>query len=306
MAGTNQFLPFATSDGANALTPANWQGASARQTGFQAGIAPSVACNTAWRQGTSVASMIGAFIAGQNFDALDNGDLDQLRQNFEAALLGYIENAIDFEGDVTNILNDYSITGGRLVFFTTNGTWTCPAGVTKVRLIGQAGGGAGGGGNGSAGAGGLGGNSFEGVFNVTPGTGYAVLIGAGGQGDPTSPGTSGGVTSFSSMATAKGGTGGGAGSANGGGISGAPPGLTGITFPNGGYELEGGAAQNGIPLAGVANIGGIGGGSRFSPSTPNPYTNGRFDAVGYGGGGSGGAGNDRGGHGKAGFLLIEY
>lgn len=94
MAGTNQFYPFASGPGANALTAAAWAALATRQSGFASGIAPSVQFNTAWRQPANMASMIGAFIAARNLDALDDGDINTLRANFEAALLAYAGSAV--------------------------------------------------------------------------------------------------------------------------------------------------------------------------------------------------------------------
>ena len=70
-----------------------------------------------------------------------------------------------------------------------NGTWTCPAGVTKVRIAGFGGGGGGGSGNGSGvvssnngggGGGGGGARLGEVIVDVVPGTVYTVTVGAGG------------------------------------------------------------------------------------------------------------------------------
>ncbi|MEI6606292.1 MAG: glycine-rich domain-containing protein [Verrucomicrobiota bacterium] len=71
--------------------------------------------------------------------------------------------------------------------FTTNGTWTPPAGVTSIQLLVVAGGG-GGGNNGACGGGGAGGLKYYGAeagaiassYTVTPGATYTVTVGAGG------------------------------------------------------------------------------------------------------------------------------
>jgi hypothetical protein len=79
------------------------------------------------------------------------------------------------------------LSGGE--FFTANGTWTCPAGVTTIfAIITGGGGGAGGQGtryqtynyNTRSGRGGNGGH-FEGLIAVTPGTTYNIVIGTGGN-----------------------------------------------------------------------------------------------------------------------------
>lgn len=94
---------------------------------------------------------------------------------------------------------------------TTSGTWTVPEGVTEieVRLFG--------GGGGGATSGGGGGYMAYAKMTVTPGTQYAITIGAGGAAD-----TAGGATSFGTSLTAQGGqpgssTGGGDGGTGGGG-----------------------------------------------------------------------------------------
>jgi hypothetical protein len=81
--------------------------------------------------------------------------------------------------------------------------WTCPTGVTKVMVSVIAGGG--GSGNGPGGNNGGTGGTAIGIYTVTPGTVYAVTVGAGGAGSSTT-GTAGGSSSFSSLATATGGT----------------------------------------------------------------------------------------------------
>jgi len=108
------------------------------------------------------------------------------------------------------------LNGGE--FFTANGSWTCPTGITKIIAVITAGGGGGGGQGVSSfeddtrsGAGGSGGN-FEGMITVSPGTTYNIVIGAGGAcGNNTNnkslnPGSAGGnTTAFGITATAGGG-----------------------------------------------------------------------------------------------------
>ena len=63
--------------------------------------------------------------------------------------------------------------------FYTNGTFTVPSNVSKlrVRVVGAGGGGK------NTGTGGAGGGYAHGVFTVTPSTSYAVTIGAGSAGN---------------------------------------------------------------------------------------------------------------------------
>lgn len=101
-------------------------------------------------------------------------------------------------------------------YFTSNGNWIAPAGVTNVIVVGAGGGGAGaGGGTGSTKwAGGGGGGSEETMYfvSVVPNTTYAVTIGAGGTGGAGN-GQAGANTTFGSL-TSHSGAGGGLGQDN--------------------------------------------------------------------------------------------
>jgi len=105
----------------------------------------------------------------------------------------------------------------RLVenYFGSNGSWTAPAGVTRVFLIGQ---GAGGGGSGgcigtvaSIAHGGNGTSPIMVQVSVVPNTTYSITIGTGGTGglgnrtSSTQNGTTGGNTTFGSLYTFLGG-----------------------------------------------------------------------------------------------------
>jgi len=112
--------------------------------------------------------------------------------------------------------------------FGTTTTWTAPAGVTRVRasVIGGGGGGAAHTGYSNDPIEAFGGNGgvAVGVYTVTPGTSYAVTVGAGAAGitrSTTGSGTAsaGGTTSFASFCSATGG--GGAYVADGVGVNGA-------------------------------------------------------------------------------------
>ena len=67
--------------------------------------------------------------------------------------------------------------------YTSNGTFTVPAGVTSVNIEVV---GAGGSGGGSGGGGGGGGGYASGTFTVVPGATHAITVGAGGSGTTTS------------------------------------------------------------------------------------------------------------------------
>jgi hypothetical protein len=87
MANTNDFVPFGTATGANVLAPGIWAADPSRSAGFSAGIAPSVKLNTAWRQASSIATMIAQFTADFGpGNVVDNGNIPVLEAQFEAAL----------------------------------------------------------------------------------------------------------------------------------------------------------------------------------------------------------------------------
>ena len=159
-------------------------------------------------------------------------------------------------------------------------TFTPPVGVTSVEVL-VVGGGGGGGGRFVGGGGGAGGLRTNSSFAVTPGTSYAVTVGAGGAGGANSTtaanamGTSGTSSVFSST-TAAGGGGGGGYVAN--------PGQAGRTGGSGG---GGSGSANATNAGGTATPAGQGnnGGSGTVASGQNP---------GGGGGGAGGVGGNGG------------
>ena len=193
------------------------------------------------------------------------------------------------------------------VKFTSNTTWTAPAGITRVKARGWGGGAGGGGANGagSAAAGASGGGYFEGVYTVVPGTSYAITVGAGGAGGTGSGnGTTGGATSFASFATANGGTG---GAGTSGTVQTAT--VTGGTATGGMLNITGNGGGGAISLGGSAYLQGNGGGT-FSTSnaaigvsiSSQTGNGGIFP----GGGGNGGTVGGGGGAGGAGLLILEY
>lgn len=157
--------------------------------------------------------------------------------------------------------------------FTSSGTWTAPAGVTKVWVTAIGGGGAGysiAGTQYAPGGGGSGQMCLKKQLTVVPGTGYTVTIGTGGA----TNGAAGTATSFGALLSLAGGGGGsttGAGGGGGGGIGsdGHRLQLQG-DYSYGGFAVFGGGTSSG---AAVANTG-AGGAGRSAGS-------------GFGAGGSG-------------------
>ncbi len=207
--------------------------------------------------------------------------------------------------------------------FTSSGTFTAPAGVTKVYIT-MIGGGAGGGGCNStgsnfAGGGGAGAYLFNLPFTVTPASNYTVTIGAGGAGGTNSgtDGSSGGTTSFDALSVlgGSGGVGSTSGTAGNGGAGGVGTGydasasISTASNAGGGYTKTGGNGAKG----GSGSKSGAGGGSPFGTgangvSAHNAGTNGTAN-TGVGASGSSGTdgmGGVAGGIGGSGFVLVQY
>lgn len=159
-------------------------------------------------------------------------------------------------------------------------TFTPPVGVSSIEVL-VVGGGGGGGGRFVGGGGGAGGLRTNSNFAVSPGTSYAITVGAGGAGGANSTtaanamGTSGSSSVFSSITAAGGG---------GGGGFVASPGQAGRTGGSGG---GGSGSANSTNAGGTATPSGQGsnGGSGTAASGQNP---------GGGGGGAGGVGGNGG------------
>ena len=91
MAGTNDFLPFASNVAANVMSQAEYlaafSGGGIGQVGFSAGTAISSQLNKVWRQSAAMSAAIGGMIAAQNFNAYDNADIPALIESLENALI---------------------------------------------------------------------------------------------------------------------------------------------------------------------------------------------------------------------------
>jgi hypothetical protein len=165
--------------------------------------------------------------------------------------------------------------------FTSNATFTIPAGVTKIKVTVVGGGG--GGNSGNAGGGGGGGAAIKIITGLTPGANVTVTVGSGGAAS-----TAGGNSSFGAYCSATGGS----------------PGAN----PNGG--------AGGLGSGGDLNIGGQGGGGGGATNATYVGTGGSsiLGGGGYGninaGSGAGrpygGGGGGTGSLGAAGVVIVEY
>lgn len=192
-------------------------------------------------------------------------------------------------------------------YFTANGSFVVPDGVTEI-LAEIAGGGGGGGGGFNNGAGSLAGGGGGGQsrdiakYTVTPGETISITIGAGGTAGvggtaapPVTSGGTGGSTVFGSYATITGGT---------GGIGG------GLTNSGKGGDRAGNAAQDGFNSGGIVDgSGGNGGGNGGRGDKTGAMGGGRAGVLGGGGGGggaSGGAAYSSAGAGGDGYVKIWW
>lgn len=185
--------------------------------------------------------------------------------------------------------------------FTANGTWVCPAGVTKAYLTGTACGGGGGGENNAAPGMGGGGGGGDAVVRkdvaVVPGTSYSVTVpatggAAGVAGNPATDGTAGANTVFGALLTLTGG---------GGGKKGLNPG-----HGQGGARGGAGAQDGGDGNVVFFNYGGFGGGNILAPGGLNLNVTNLLDAPAFGVGGNGGGTTVNAVVGGAGVLLVEW
>lgn len=86
MANKNDFKAFALDPNANVLSQASWEALPALLAGFSSGKASSAQVNKAIRQATTIAALVGQFIANSGTDALDNADVNGLVTKFTNAL----------------------------------------------------------------------------------------------------------------------------------------------------------------------------------------------------------------------------
>lgn len=190
--------------------------------------------------------------------------------------------------------------------FTSTGTWTKPAGITKVKVtvVGGGGGSAGCDATGIGASGAAGGCAIE-FIDVSGTSSETVTIGAGGSGGSSgdNAGSSGGTSSFGSFCSA---TGGGGGPVD---LSNLP--AAGGSGSGGDINIDGGDggigsrfAINGMGTVGGASYLGGGGGSSIYISAPPTARPGK--APGSGAGGVNGNSNAvAGGAGGDGIIIVE-
>jgi len=214
------------------------------------------------------------------------------------------------DGAVTSakLASDVLPASGSQVYTSSSGNWTCPTGVTKIKiqLWGAGGGGAGTGNNNFGTGGGGGAYCMKGNISVTAGTTYAYAVGAGSSGGD---GTDTTFTANSTTYTAGGGKDGATrGSSNWHTTAG-----TGGTASNGDLNLSGQHARQaanynensntdfGPAAGGAAAMGGSGGISQSIEDSTTEYTS-WFDGQTPGGGGAGSAASK----GGDGLIIIEW
>lgn len=198
-------------------------------------------------------------------------------------------------------------------FFSADGTFTVPTGVTKVYLtmIGGGGGGASGGAQNTenGGGGGSGAWLINYPYTVTPAAGLAVVIGTGGAGgvydaNNVVAGVDGVATTFNTVVSCAGGNLALAAGNGENGVGGAASGgYDGAASVAGGYTGVSGAGGNG-----TNSVGGGSGGSPFGVGVTGGAGSGGIGTANTGVGGAGGAGaaGANGGAGGTGFVLVQW
>ena len=181
------------------------------------------------------------------------------------------------------------------VEITTSQEWTVPERVSEIRVTCIGGGAAGD--KGSAdGRGGGGGYFNQKVFQVTPGTKYAITIGTGG----TSESAIGGTTSFGDLLSAEGGSGCNGGTGGGGCGKGERSYFSWLAPGNGqvGYGGNGGTASESSGGTGGSTLSAKGGSGQHD----SDYYSNSGDGYSYFGSSGGGGAGINGGNGGDGFI----
>lgn len=201
---------------------------------------------------------------------------------------------------------------GDTATFVTDGTFTVPEGVTKIKVTAVGGGGGGGLADASAGGGG-GGACIIAIYTVTPGAEISITVGKGGVGAPDAEGWTGAdgtATVVGTLVTAPGG--GGGGSWGEGGISGGTGGGKGATMDGNTGDGDGKGEDGAIGIGGTSDFSGswpAGGGGGSYGDGGDGKCNGNGENGGYGAGGGGAsdiATGTKAGNGGDGIVIIEW
>lgn len=191
---------------------------------------------------------------------------------------------------VTTAVSAGAYAGPGAQVFTSNGTFTIPSGITKVKVTAT-----GAGGNGTySGGGGAGGTAIKWLSGLTPGNTLSVTTGSLGGDSVVASGTQT-ISTITGNAgeNANGQTGGAGGVASGGDLN-----LAG----QGGGGASGVTGDSGTRMGGIGGTSYWGGGARGSGNAANGANGGN-----YGGGGSGyGLAASSGGTGSAGVVVFEW
>lgn len=127
MAGTTDFVPFATGGGANVTSQAVYIAEPTTATGFTSGRAPSADANKAWRQSTFQAAVLANFVADTlNVNVADDGNLTVGVTNLSSAVTAVANAALTGFATVT-FVNATFQTIARAVDATNLTTGTIPA-----------------------------------------------------------------------------------------------------------------------------------------------------------------------------------
>ena len=190
---TNDFKAFATGNGANVISQADYLALAALVSGFSSGKASSAQVNKALRQATVMANVLAQFIADSaNVDVLDDGNTAAILSNLKNSMPG-------------RLLGVQVVTSSALI------TKSAGAKKWRIRALGA--------GAGSSAApatdagqvsisnGGGAGAYAEGIYDVSALSSATVTIGSGGVGGTAiSPyGGDGGTTSVGTLISAPGG-----------------------------------------------------------------------------------------------------
>ncbi|HCF8308796.1 TPA: hypothetical protein NIW23_005206 [Klebsiella pneumoniae] len=190
---TNDFKAFATGNGANVISQADYLALAALVSGFSSGKASSAQVNKALRQATVMANVLAQFIADSaNVDVLDDGNIAAILSNLKNSMPG-------------RLLGVQVVTSSALI------TKSAGAKKWRIRALGA--------GAGSSAApatdagqvsisnGGGAGAYAEGIYDVSALSSATVTIGSGGVGGTAiSPyGGDGGTTSVGTLISAPGG-----------------------------------------------------------------------------------------------------